>query len=289
MSDRDAAVLLAIRRTSNLPGLSAAAQRIIERVNAPDVSLAELTALIEPEPEIAMSALRMVNSAFYGQPGRVSSIQRAVTLLGVRGVRTVAIVSRLSRMLDVQATGSFSASLLWTHSENVAMTARALASRLRDVDGDDAFVAGLLHDIGYILELSVDRRRFATLVTRTQGGEQDQARQEVDLFGASHEEFGGGLCQHWGLPEQLTAAVANHHVPLQAPLSHRRLAAVVYVADRVAHAETPAFSLNVAAAPDPEVLQFLGVSPETLAAVVAQVRDTLVAREGSRPTGQTAK
>ena len=135
---------------------------------------------------------------------------------------------------------------LWLHSVTVAGASRMLAVRARTGAGEDAFLAGLIHDVGHIVELHADRARLATLVKQLSTDNAADLIDAEDLcFSANHQDFGFALTERWNLPPALTASTATHHRPLQADTDHRTLATVVHIADRLALHHCPGYPLDV--------------------------------------------
>ncbi len=231
--DTSAVVARALARTPNLPTLPDTTIRIIQLANSPDTSVQQMTAVVSTAPVLALTLLRVVNSAFYGLPGRVTTIDRAVSLVGLSGVRNLAIATSVGRLFSGHAlTPTFSPVAIWSHSLAVAAAAQLLAVRTRQVHRDEAFLAGLVHDIGYLIELHVDRHALSRVVSRLEADPDCSVLEaERDEFGATHVDFGVGLCERWHIPAVLARSMGAHHAPLQAEGQARDLAALVFLGD----------------------------------------------------------
>ena len=129
----------------------------------------------------------------------------------------------------------FDARDLWTHSVAVATAARGLAEKIGLSLPDEAFLAGLIHDVGIMVEMQACRQKFMEML-ETLSDEQSLTflQAEERVLGATHESFGAGLCRKWKFPRKLECVAGFHHRPMQLPESDRALPAIVHVADILA-------------------------------------------------------
>lgn len=235
-----------------------------------DADVADLVALIERDPGLTARILRTANSPFFGQARSVTSVRRAMVVLGVAMVRNLA----LGLVVWDAAAGRIPAdrvARLWDHSLSVALAAQELAARSRMCDSADAFTAGLLHDAGRL----VLARRFPSVylplllevAPESRAPDVEHALLEVD-----HAEVGGWLFDAWRMPLPIVEAVAQHHDETTAP----GLATLVAVANALVNHVDPH------AAPDP------GQEPALARAAAAGISLDLwrevVDRLGDRPS-----
>ena len=192
-----------------------------------DIDPRKLIALISRDPIFAIRVLRLANVAAFAAAGEVTSIETAVVRLGTRSVRNCVLAACLSAWAQTIDTYGRRGVDEIQHAVGTACLARRLAERLRLIS-DDAFVQGLLHDIGKLFMLKL-RAEYLRLGGRPPSIEEFEAVAE-----AHHPEIGASALQLWGLPEGIRAAVRWHHTPLEAP-SHAQAAAITYVANRLSH------------------------------------------------------
>lgn len=244
---RSAAVAAAILRVPHLATLPEIAVKAARLAATPDTSVAQMAGLISRSPDLCTRVLKVVNSAFYGLSGQVGSIDRAVSLMGLDSVKNVVIAASLTRVFQGRRLSpTFSPRDLWTHSLGVAAAARMVTTAVESPLGEEAFLAGLIHDVGVMVELQLDRAKMASLLARLEAdGSLSVLDAEDQAFGANHQDFGAGLSRHWKLPPSLSGATAWHHRPLEAPPAEASLAAVVHIADRLVIACQPGFRLDV--------------------------------------------
>jgi len=210
--------------------------RIIKLVEDPEATARDLSGVICHDPALAARVLKIVNSGFYGLPAKVASFQRAVSLLGLNALKMIAISASLARLFrGGQVCSTFNAHDLWTHCIAVACGARMLARRSDPQLVDEAFLGGMIHDVGILVEMQALRARFLEIVDRV-----DQApgrgfrAAEIEVLGASHEDFGLGLCRGWNFPPCLACVAGYHHRPESLPAEDRALPMLVHVADLAA-------------------------------------------------------
>ncbi len=248
------------------------ALQIIKTADDPDASVDDMAAVIVRAPELSTRLLKVVNSAFYGLPQRVTSVDRAVAMMGFSSVKNVAIATSLTRVFQGQPlSATFSPKDLWTHSIAVATASRMVAVATRWHAPDEAFLAGLIHDIGLMVELQFDRSGLATVLARLEADATlDLLAAERQVFGATHEDFGAGLSEHWRLPLTLSRVVGWHHRPLELPASERTLVTLVHVADRLVVDMKPPFLLDARSSEISDAaLDHLRMGREQLAEIAA--------------------
>ncbi len=225
-----------VRRVNELPPLPQALTEILQAVHRNDLSANRSIALIERDQVLAARTLRLANSAFYGVPGRVASIGDAVRMLGLRTVSGVLAASVLDSSFRVTDCPGFEFDVYWRHSIGTALAARALAG-LVEIDPDEAFIAGLMHDIGQLVLaafLPVPAARAIALARQTNV---TSVTAEMTTLGIAHPQIGAMVAEQWRFPCAIARSIGCHHEPEGAPAGGRiSLSGLVHVADAVAHA-----------------------------------------------------
>ena len=187
----------------------------------------ELLTALETSGPFGAKLLRLAGGAFFGQADRVRSLPRALVLLGAPTVRNLAVGIGMWDTLAAGA-GRHRAAELWEHAVAVGVATKMLAARLRGGEPDEAFAAGLLHDVGRL----VLAERFGEPYWDAVGGPTEHAaieRPESTTFGVDHAEVGSWMLEGWRLPPAVVVAVREHHD--ERPASP--LARVLHVADRL--------------------------------------------------------
>jgi HD-like signal output (HDOD) protein len=209
-----------------MPVLPQVAVRIMEEMRSPNVTAVRLAELTKKDPILASTVLRVANSALYGGRTEISDLAYAIARIGINQARNLVLATVLrSKMADPKIYGAKGAHMM-DHALAVAFGSSLVASSV-NLDSNEAFLCGLLHDFGRFALIKVlrdDGRGGSELST------EDQAW--VDRF---HPEAGAILAESWGLPEIVCETTRFHHYPEHAPDGFQRAAAVVGVADMVAH------------------------------------------------------
>lgn len=223
------AALPAWLRTDNLavPMLPALAHRVIELAADPEVTIPRLSAVVSKDQVLASRVLTLANSAYSAPSRTISSLNEAIVRLGTNAVRNVVItVSFTSRMHDPTIYGRHGRALV-DHALGAAYMARLVADRAT-VDAEEAFLYGLLHDIGKLIiyKLANDHQRKT--------GQAVAEDELAAVIATEHAALGGVALRRWKLPESLDAPVRFHHDYEAAP-EHGHEAAVAYLANRLAH------------------------------------------------------
>lgn len=259
----------AIRSISHIATLPEITLRIIELVEDPSSTAQDLHTIISNDLALCSRILKVVNSAFYGLPRQIGSINRAIVLLGLNAVKNIAIAASLTKLFrGGELCPGFSARDLWIHSIATATASKLICDELKLGLPDEAFLAGLIHDIGIMVEMQARRDDligvFGRLSVDADGAPQADMREtERQVIGADHTMFGSALCESWKFPKSFTYVTRHHHTPLELPSGSRTLAAVVYVADRIAARAGYPFRLDLRSLDiDPAVLAELNMSAE---------------------------
>jgi HD-like signal output (HDOD) protein len=238
--EREQIVANALREISHIATLPEITVKVVELVENPRSTAQDLHKVIAGDPALCSRILKVVNSSFYGLPGQIGSINRAIVMLGLNAVKNIAIAASLAKLFrGGDLTPTFSARDLWLHSNLTAVACRLMAGTLKMGLADEAFLAGLIHDIGIMVEMQADRNKLIEVLHRVGADSRgvpatDFMEQELAVFGATHEDFGAGLCERWKFPRCLTVVTGFHHRVMQAPEESRVLPAIVHVADRLA-------------------------------------------------------
>lgn len=231
---REAAVSKAIKEVSHIATLPEVTLKIIDLVEDPTSTAQDLHKIITNDPALCSRILKVVNSAFYGLPGQIGSINRAIVLLGLNAVKNIAIATSLAKLFrGGDLCTNFSARDLWFHSTGVAAASKLIADTAGIGLSDEAFLGGLLHDIGIMVEMQTNRHKLIDVFDKY--SEEGCGKTFIDLeekiFGANHQDFGRGLCEKWRFPKSFSYVTGYHHSPLQLESGVRTLACVVHLAD----------------------------------------------------------
>jgi putative nucleotidyltransferase with HDIG domain len=197
-----------ITEVTQLPVQPGAAMRLLWMLEDPRTSAADLGRLIESDPALSTQVIRLSNTAFYGLSGKVSSAWRAVTVLGLATVRAIATTAAFDLFSE---KGRSVPDDFWTHSVTTAAAAAAVARRV-GIQPNDAFSAGLLHDLGTALVFRRAPRRYDTAMERRASNpETPLVEIEAEEFGATHAQVGAAALGVMRFPADMVEAIAEHH------------------------------------------------------------------------------
>jgi HD-like signal output (HDOD) protein len=215
--------------------------------------------IVSCDPALAVKMLRIANSAYYGFKSEVTTVKQAVVLLGLMTVRSL-VVGASCYDVFARAGAPDDREALWLHSIGTAVAAEGLAKSVRGVVPEEAYLAGLLHDVG-VAVIAMSYPEVPRLVAaQSLDGEVSRREAEVDLLGCDHAQMGMLVAQEWGLPAPIAGAIGYHHSPAGAAVAPE-LAACTHVSDLVASRVGFALdSLAKAGEPEPYALSVLGLS-----------------------------
>ena len=260
-----------------LGGAGLSASRVMAALCTPGTSLDEVSRLISQEPCLAARVLKVANSSYYGLSRNVTTIQRALVILGWDAARGIAAAACLDRtMMRAPESALIQRQALVVHSLATGTAAEMLARPLGKDRASEAFIAGLLHNLGLPVQALLGAASLpALMASLAEDPAQDIRALEVRHGLVSHETCAAVVFESWRLPATLIDATTHHHQPDEAPERHRQLAWLVHVGMQVAAEAGFGFPLEPRHEPcDARRLAELRVSPERL----DEVRDQLPAR-----------
>jgi HD-like signal output (HDOD) protein len=222
----------AIRKVGSLATLPEVTVRIIKTVEDPRSSAAQLHAIIAHDPALVTRILKVVNSSFYGLPGQIGSIERAIVLLGLNAVKNIAVAASLGALFrGVKLCDGFTVRDLWTHCVAVATTSRHLAREMKLPISDEAFLAGMIHDVGILVGLQTWPQQVQRACQRAKTEDISFCAAEREAIGVDHQQLGAGLAEQWKFPRSCQLVAGHHHQPADLADNNRLLVTLVFVAD----------------------------------------------------------
>jgi putative nucleotidyltransferase with HDIG domain len=189
------------------------------------MTVGQLSQVVLRDQSLTANILKLANSSFYGHARRVTTVTEAVVMLGFSAIKSLAISSHTARLLSGSLPGyGLQQGELWRHSISVAFTARRLAVEVQLAPVEEAFVAGLLLDIGKTILSSYMENAFDEVTRISQERRVPFHEVEAELLGFDHAELGAQIASSWSFPPELEEAIRFHHSPsgatLKPALSH---------------------------------------------------------------------
>jgi HD-like signal output (HDOD) protein len=217
-----------------MPSLSTTVTKVLEVCNNPAASPNDLNRVISLDPVLTGQVLKLINSAYYSLPNKITSLTRAIIMLGLNTVKNLVLATSVIGGVGGKSHfKTLSMDAFWEHSLAVGVLAKTLSIHkgLPALEREEYFVAGLLHDLGKI----PFNNRFADLYARVllgalRGG-QPLFDQEQSSFGLNHGEVGGMIADKWNLSATMRAGLCYHHAPEQADPSAQTLVSLVSLAN----------------------------------------------------------
>ena len=219
-----------------LPSLPGTVAHITRLVNDPDCPLSQVAHAISADPSIALKSLRLVNSAYYGLREKVNSVEHAVVLLGMKVIKNLVFTATVFDTLQSEEE------TLMRHSIACGVVMRILvgSGQVQDCaieDADEAFVFGLLHDVGKIIISQFMPDEYAQVSETAAERQIPSFEAEREVLGFDHAEMGGHLARKWKLTEALITAIEGHHDLTHCSNSdYRGAAALLSIADYISNA-----------------------------------------------------
>jgi HD-like signal output (HDOD) protein len=231
----DTTVLELIKKSAAIPSIPQVATRFLEIIQDPEFEYREIVEVLSTDPGAASEILRLANSALFGVTRQVTSLQQALTLLGIKRVRSLVLGRYIVDSINRKTGGTIDRSYYWRRSVTAAVLAARLADALLPRQREEAFMSGLLADVGVIVldDVLPERYRPVAEEYRPEGAPYP-ARTEESLLDTHHGEVSGLIFEHWQLPEIICSAVRNHPWELQAESNAEPLARLIGAADLIA-------------------------------------------------------
>lgn len=214
----------------------------------PDSATADMAKAIMKDPNLTARLLRVANSPFYTSVQQITTINQAVVTLGMRAVTAMALAASVYNLAN-SINSSIDRKRFWRHSLEVAMASQEIARAIKYESPEEAFVCGLLHDIGILILEASFPDAYAKIWRLAEAGE-SLAKMEEENWGTNHARVGQFLLRQWGLPEILSEAVGGHHVIFGAEdnYPYQQIILTVNLANRISR-------FNVGNVPPPEAVE----------------------------------
>ncbi len=197
-----------IKNMGELPPSPIVATKLLELLRKPDLRLKELANAVSMDPVITARLLRMANSAFYQQQKQISTVNRAIIVVGENVLKDLAMEYSLR---SANKTYGLLERRLWEMSIGNAVACRMIADRMTEIDKGEAYLAGLQHHIGKVLMVNRDKALYQEVVRIVDEGKGHLRDVERAMFAYSHDLVGAALLNHWNYPQFIVDTALYHH------------------------------------------------------------------------------
>jgi len=258
-----------VDKLDSFPAFHGILDKFNEMVQDPTISMGQIGDLISQDVALSMKILKLVNSAFYGFPGRISTITHALVLLGYDVVKGLILSATVFDLMSEKWAD------LFKHSLAVSKASGLICERRSIPDAEEIGLAGLLHDIGKVVLLVEEPDIYQKVVEGASKRGIPLYMAEQKLMGFDHSEVAGWLCERWHLPQRLTMPLTYHHRPAEAEQAAKQVA-VVFMADNLVKALGYGTQPGAKVSPVPdEVTELLQIDRDLLAELVEALENEL--------------
>ncbi len=224
-----------IEHFANLPTLPQVATRLMSMINNPLTSSSDVAFIVGQDLSLSAKVLRLANSAFYGIPRSITNINNAVVILGLKVINTMVLSLTVFDMFpeNRRSAALFNRKTFWVHSLSCGLVAKFLATRIRKVilfDPEEAFCAGLLHDIGKVVMEQYLHDDFHQALEFASRNKIPIFQAENSQLGYSHTDIAEWLTESWSLPTEIRLSLIHHHDPA-ASIQCQDIIALCHIAD----------------------------------------------------------
>lgn len=218
-------------------------REILEVLNDQEVSNKDLTNLILKDPSLTVRLIKTANSSYYGVSREITSINQAVMVIGLKAVKYYILsISVFNQINSKNKTTVINHQQLWLHFLEVAVSARKIAEHIKYEQPEEAYVAGLLHDIGVLILESSFPEAYQNVV-KLIGTGKDMIEAETIVFGLNHQDVAEYVTKKWNMPERLREPLARHHLKDEGSVKEfSTLSKIVALSDSIA--QVPLDELN---------------------------------------------
>lgn len=264
------------RKIGEVSSLPTRACEIMKQAENSKADAEDLIEIIRSDPAIAMRIMRTVNSSYHGVREPVADLKQAVLLLGFQEIRNIAMSAYVAPLFrETAGYRSYTRVGLWNHMVATAMVAQEVASISGRVNPQEAYLAGLLHDIGLVMIDQYLHKPFRRVID---GLSADAPVYEVerDTIGFDHAELGEYVAVQWQLPKHLTDAIGHHHHPGDYDGPNGNMVHTVTLSDWLCdYRQLPALGISTAHPPPAELFIELGLDRNESAALIGQLDSAL--------------
>lgn len=263
---------------SPLASIKGPVSGILSLISDPAASSFDLLTLIQVDPPLAAKILRVANSSYYAPTKTIGDIHQALIWIGSDTLKEIVLTQKMSELYrGGTPVAGYSRLQLWRHSLAVALLAKTIYRREFGEKGNNAYAAGLMHDLGVIVEDQLLHQEFMRLMQELEDAPRSLSAGETSLFGYDHGLVGRALAESWNFPAELTEGIGFHHNPEGAGEAHRLLAKTLFIADYLMFEQ--GYGYVAMPLPDREILlqyvRELGLQWYALRAIVELVREEL--------------
>lgn len=250
----------------NIPSLPEIITKSLEIMQDKNTSASTLAKIISNDIGLTARVLKLVNSAYYGFPKQISTIQQAITILGFTTIKGIIISASIYKMFSENPINkTFNYKNFWKHSLLTATAAKEILFSINKNSNDDIFAAAFLHDIGKIIFAQYDKQNYANVCKYDYINTQELLKAEEEACGLNHCEIGNMVAYSWNLPEIFCDVITYHHTPEKSS-KYEKECSIVYLANMIAESTESNKNLNIDNIPL-DILEKLNISADNISGI----------------------
>jgi putative nucleotidyltransferase with HDIG domain len=214
----------------NLPSIPVVMMEVTNLLGNPNTSAGELGKIISKDQGLVTKILRVANSPLYGLPRKVSTIEFAIVILGFTHIKNIVVALSAFEAFNSKNDERWDKKKFWAHSIMTATVAKKISEDIGYRKSGEAFIAGLLHDLGISVIQRFFHKQFKEIIDLVETQKMRSLNAEEQVMGLHHGEIGQYLAERWNLPESLGETIRHHHKPSESE-DHKVVASIVHLAD----------------------------------------------------------
>lgn len=269
---------------SDIASIKQSITQIIGIINDPDSGAKDLKNAIELDPPLSAKILKLSNSALYGYPRTICEIQEAIICIGFEAVKELALSQKISELFaKEEIINGYSRISLWKHCVAVASCSKLIYRREFKAKGDNAYAAGLLHDIGITVLDQFLPSVFKKILNEYTDKKTSLYSTETDVLGYNHTDVGKAIAKNWEFPDELVVGIGYHHYPEEAKDDLSKIAYVVAVSEFACQSKNIGFLENHSKENKQlgVYLDYLDIKEKALELIVEEVEEEIKKMEKS--------
>ncbi len=215
IEDHEKTAQFYLRKFTGLKTIPSVATRLVSMIDDKTTSLQDFEEVIKADPILVLRLLRLVNSAYFALRTKIKSVSEAVAYIGIDNLRNLVVLDALKNLFIINSESNlFSRNSMWLHSSVTSICCQMIAERIFVQKGEDAFLCGILHDIGLIVEDQVKPAKFAEFCQTFDPENHSITDHERMIMGTDHPTIGYYLTKEWGLNPEIGKGIELHHKAL---------------------------------------------------------------------------
>jgi HD-like signal output (HDOD) protein len=228
----------------DLPTIPIVISEVLAAIDNPNTSAAHLAELIEKDQALTARVLRIANSPFYGYSRAISTIDLAIVIMGLNTLKEIVLSLIIKRFFSKITANMFDAKQFWNYSVYCGAASKLLSRKLGYKITGEAFIAGLMHDIGFLVIIEYFKADFLKMSQIHLHAQLSHLEAEDLILGSTHAEIGAWIAERWNFPENIVEAIKNHHTHYQKFKPENGIMSLVNDFNEVQHPLTAIVSLS---------------------------------------------